>query len=190
MGVQAHHSEKDELLELLWHLDESHDLSIDSLRAHDRNGVFEAALKDFSSNGVLRFDGAAIELTREGRTAAANIVRRHRLAERLMVDVLGKEPEETEQAACEFEHILAPELVESICILLGHPHTCPHGSPIPEGECCKNARNTVESLIMTLADMKEGQTAKVAALNTTSESRLHKLLAMGIAPGAMIKLHQ
>lgn len=190
MAREERHCRQDELLELLWHLDEKHDLTIEALREHDPEGDYEEALSDFSTHGILGVEGSEIVLTERGREEAASIVRRHRLAERLMVDVLGQETDETEKAACEFEHVLAPELVESICVLLGHPRSCPHGAPIPEGDCCVDARKTVESLITTVSEMRPGQVAKVASINTASESRFHKLLSLGITPGAMIKLSQ
>ena len=63
--------------------------------------------------------------------------RAHRLAERLFTDVLSLRDEEAvESNACQFEHILSPELTDRICTFLGHPETCPHGSPIPRGKCC------------------------------------------------------
>jgi DtxR family Mn-dependent transcriptional regulator len=65
------------------------------------------------------------------------VIRRHRLAERLFIDVLSiRDEHEVEESACKFEHILSPEVTDSMCALLGHPTECPHGSPIPPGECC------------------------------------------------------
>ena len=83
-------------------------------------------------------DGTLIvELTPRGRARAGNIIRRHRLAERLFTDSLAMDSEtEIEQQACKFEHILSPEATDKICAFLGHPKTCPHGAPIPPGECC------------------------------------------------------
>ncbi|MDH4100196.1 MAG: metal-dependent transcriptional regulator [Nitrospirota bacterium] len=189
MGREINH-EKDELLELLWHLDESHTLSIEALREHDPTNIFERSLREFSTNGIVNFDGRNVALTESGYEAAKGIVRRHRLAERLMVDVLGRRVEDTEQAACEFEHILAPELVDSICILLGHPKQCPHGSPIPEGGCCNEARSSVESAVVAVTSLKPGTSAKVAFISTRDEDRMYKLLSMGITPGTSVKLHQ
>ncbi len=189
MGHKDDHR-KDELLEILWHLDECHDLTLSSLREHDPERAFETDLEEFSSNGILQFDSENIAMTDEGRALARGIIRRHRLAERLVADVLGKKPEETERAACEFEHILAPELVESICVLLGHPRSCPHGSPIPEGKCCLEIRKSVESLVIALNEMKTGQVAKVASINTRDERSMGKLLSLGLVPGANIKLLQ
>ena len=181
---------KDELLEMLWHLSEHHKLTLSMLREHDPSREYEKSLYDFRSNGTLSFDGENISFTAEGRAKAEGIIRRHRLAECLMSNVLGKKPAETEEAACEFEHILSAELVESICTLLGHPPTCPHGEHIPQGKCCREARNSVKSAVIPLTKMKIGRSAKIAFLNTHNDNRTHKLLSMGLNPGSEIKLHQ
>ena len=96
--------------------------------------------------GVSVGDGSMIvQLTPEGRKRAANIIRRHRLAERLFTDSLALDSEsEIEQQACKFEHILSAEATNKICTFLGHPRTCPHGAPIPRGECCGPAAEEKE----------------------------------------------
>ena len=97
-------------------------------------------------------DGSAIvELTDRGRKKAADIIRRHRLAERLFTDSLALDSEtEIEQQACKFEHILSPEATDKICTFLGHPRTCPHGALIPRGDCCggKDQDQVVETVRM------------------------------------------
>ena len=81
-----------------------------------------------------------VEFTPRGEQRAANVIRRHRLAERLFMETLHIENEaEVEQQACKFEHILSFEATDKICTFLGHPKTCPHGSPIPPGCCCTQA---------------------------------------------------
>jgi len=81
-----------------------------------------------------------IEFTPRGEQRAANVMRRHRLAERLFTETLHIESEsEIEEQACKFEHILSFEATDKICTFLGHPKTCPHGSPIPPGCCCTQA---------------------------------------------------
>ncbi|MGA9473513.1 MAG: ATP-binding cassette domain-containing protein [Terriglobales bacterium] len=91
-------------------------------------------------SGVSIGEGSLIvELTTRGRQRAADIIRRHRLAERLFTDSLAMDSEtEIEQQACKFEHILSAEATDKICAFLGHPKTCPHGSPIPPGPCCES----------------------------------------------------
>jgi len=89
-------------------------------------------------DGVSTGDGSMIvEMTERGRQRAADVIRRHRLAERLFTDSLAMDSEtEIEQQACKFEHVLSPGATDKICTFLGHPRTCPHGSPIPPGACC------------------------------------------------------
>ncbi len=82
-----------------------------------------------------------IVFTEKGRKRAEDVIRRHRLAERLFTETFHVNDErEVEEQACKFEHILSPEATDSICSFLGHPRTCPHGSPIPAGECCSAAK--------------------------------------------------
>jgi putative ABC transport system ATP-binding protein len=83
-----------------------------------------------------------IEFTPRGRQRAADVIRRHRVAERLFTESLGMENQaEIEEQACKFEHILSPEATDRICTFLGHPRTCPHGAPIPPGPCCRERQS-------------------------------------------------
>ncbi|MBF0626973.1 MAG: metal-dependent transcriptional regulator [Magnetococcales bacterium] len=189
MNLETSH-QKDELLEMLWRLHEFYELTLPAFHEHDPTGVYQGYLREFASNGILRLEGEQIILTPEGLEMARGLVRRHRLAERLIVDVLGKRPEETEQSACEFEHILAPELVEAICTLLGHPRFCPHGIPIPEGSCCLESRKSVESAVIPLTHLAKGQAGRIVFLNTHDNTRLQKLLHIGLVPGTWVTLLQ
>jgi putative ABC transport system ATP-binding protein len=105
---------------------------------HDHKPFVNPCHDALKPSGVSIGDGSmVVELTARGYQRAADIIRRHRLAERLFTDSLAMDSEtEIEQQACKFEHILSPEATEKICRFLGHPHTCPHGAPIPPGSCC------------------------------------------------------
>jgi len=83
-----------------------------------------------------------VELTDRGKNRARDVVRRHRLAERLFKDTFSIDEHEAHTQACKFEHIISPELDERICSFLGHPKTCPHGNPIPPGNCCNGRKKT------------------------------------------------
>jgi Mn-dependent DtxR family transcriptional regulator len=106
--------------------------------AHDHKTFVNPCHDALKPAGVSIGDGSMIvDLTAKGRQRAADIIRRHRLAERLFTDSLAMDSEtEIEQQACKFEHILSPEATDKICTFLGHPKTCPHGAPIPPGKCC------------------------------------------------------
>ncbi len=80
-----------------------------------------------------------VQLTEQGNRRARGVIRRHRLAERLFKDTFAIDDSEAHTQACKFEHIISPELDHRICTFLGHPTTCPHGNPIPPGECCSKA---------------------------------------------------
>ncbi len=87
-------------------------------------------------SGLVAVQDSNISLTRRGEARARDVVRRHRLAERLFTDTFAIDDPEAHSQACKFEHIISPELDERICTFLGHPKTCPHGNPIPPGTCC------------------------------------------------------
>ena len=112
--------------------------------AHDHRPFVNPCHDALKPNGVSLGDGSMIvEFTPRGELRAADIIRRHRLAERLFTDSLAMDSEtEIEQQACKFEHILSPEATDKICTFLGHPRTCPHGAPIPEGACCARVAGT------------------------------------------------
>src|SRR5712692_6860369 len=105
---------------------------------HDHKPFVNPCHDALKPAGVSIGDGAlVVELTPRGEKRAADIIRRHRLAERLFTDSLAMDSEtEIEQQDCKFDHILSPEATDKICIFLTHPRTCPHGSPIPPGPCC------------------------------------------------------
>jgi DtxR family transcriptional regulator, Mn-dependent transcriptional regulator len=76
-------------------------------------------------------DDRTLRLTDKGRAVATSIVRRHRLAERLLVDVIGLEWEKVHKEADRWEHAISADVEEKLVVLLGDPATCPHGNPIP-----------------------------------------------------------
>lgn len=129
-------------------------------------------------------------LTEEGERVARALVRRHRLAERLFSDVLELPEEEVELSACRFEHTLSQRAADRICTLLGHPTTCPHGRPVPPGDCCHSRRRTIEPIVERLPDLSPGDEARVVFVTPSAGSRLEKLGALGISPGSSVKLIQ
>jgi len=85
---------------------------------------------------LVQLQDGEVQLTSLGTKRARDVVRRHRLAERLFTDTFSIDDSEAHDQACKFEHIISPELDQRICTFLGHPKTCPHGNPIPAGLCC------------------------------------------------------
>ncbi len=187
MGGRQH--EKDEYMERLWYMREEGEDSLEALREALGEGFAAAVVDELTSDGLaaLSKDELRITLTEKGADRARRVIRAHRIAERLIHDVLGKR---FESGACEFEHMIDRELVDSICTLLGHPRECPHGKPIPEGECCKRSAKTTESSVIPLTELKVGRSGRVAYVNYRSEQLFHKIDALQIRPGVMVKLLQ
>ena len=127
----------DEILEQLWILRENHEPAIaENIRVAGPLPLANA-LDSMRQAGLIASNGLGWRLAPEGERRASDIIRRHRLAELLFSDTLELHDEAQLQAqACKFEHILSPEATARICSFLGHPRACPHGSPIPLGECC------------------------------------------------------
>jgi putative ABC transport system ATP-binding protein len=88
-------------------------------------------------SGLIVSTGPILEFTLRGRNEARDLVRRRRLAEVLFTSAMHLSEPEVENVACRMEHIIDPEVTASICSFLGHPRKCPHGKPIPSGNCCE-----------------------------------------------------
>ena len=180
----------EEALEGIWSARELGREHVAEIQGMTKVALGPDLVAELSGKGLVRPEADRLLLTAAGEEAARQVIRRHRLAERLLHDILHMSVEATEESACEFEHMLADQVTESICTLLGHPRECPHGSPIPEGRCCREARESLESLVLPLTRLAAGEEGKVAYLSSASPSRLHKLMAFGIAPGMRVRVHQ
>lgn len=132
--------------------------------------------------------GLLWQLTDAGRPIARSIVRRHRLAECLLHDVLAVSFDQIDSDACRFEHVLREGLDDKICSLLGHPAVCPHTKPIPPGECCARAKMDAIQDVSPLSAGQVGQEGAVAYLSTRDQREVQKLMAIGILPGTRIRL--
>jgi len=117
-------------------------------RLVERLGLSAAAVSEtvgrLSDHGYVELHGdRSLHLTDKGRRLATTVVRRHRLAERLLVDVIGLEWEKVHREADRWEHAISADVEEKLVELLGDPATCPHGNPIPGSKHKTNAGPTV-----------------------------------------------
>ncbi len=140
--------------------------------------------------GDVAVKSGSVQFSAKGETLARDVIRRQRLAERLLIDVLELPRHAMDSSACEFEHILSREVEESICTLLGHPKECPHGLPIPSGECCAKAAGMLESLVVPITKLSPGDAGKIVYVLTHKHPQLHKLMSLGIVPGVILSVHQ
>jgi DtxR family transcriptional regulator, Mn-dependent transcriptional regulator len=180
----------EEALSVVWEEREQNNARVESIRKKIIETVKEDVLVELINEGYVTVSGGSIAFTAKGEPAALSIVRRQRLAERLLIDVLELGRGEMDTSACEFEHVLTKEVEESICTLLGHPKECPHGLVIPPGGCCAKAGEQIESLVVALSRFKPGEAARVVYVLTRQHPQLHKLMSLGIVPGALVSVHQ
>ncbi len=179
---------EDEIFESIWNLREEGKLTLEQILQGCQIDGCEDILKRLAKNGWIEIKGQSFELLPKGEKRARELVRRHRLSLRLFHDLFSLDGVEAE--ACKFEHILSPEVTDSVCTLLGHPPNAPDGKPIPRGECCAMFRQEMKPLVAPLADLKPGDQAKIVFITPGSHSRLDRLSAMGVVPGSVVKLHQ
>ncbi|MEN8614747.1 metal-dependent transcriptional regulator [Dehalogenimonas sp. THU2] len=176
----------EEILETLWIKTQE-----EKTRAEAEEFQSQQALEQLIEDGLVVSAGnGTLTLTAKGLPEARSVVRRHRLAERLLYDVLGTRDRVMHEKACKFEHLLDKGLDENICILLGHPKVCPHNKPIPPGKCCEAAAGQPQKLVAPLSELKPGQKGQVAYIYAVESDKLQKLMAMGVLPGAPVRLVQ
>jgi len=173
---------EDEALEAIWELRERGEVNIDDVIKGLGN---KEAIIGMENDGFIRIKDEKVYFTEVGEMRAKDITRRHRLAERLFVDVLDLKEYETD--ACKFEHAISPEVEEAICTFLGHPPTCPHGKPIPRGRCCAIYTQKIRPLVQRLTDISVGRSARVVFITGEVMGRLSSI---GLIPGSIIRLQQ
>jgi len=123
---------------------------------------------------ITRDADKAIRFTAEGAAHAEGIVRRHRLIERFLTDVLGIPWDEVHEEAERLEHAMSPVLEARMLAAIGDAKTCPHGHPIEVGARLEG---------VPLADVAEGAKVEILRLENEAEDLLHYLMAAGIEPG-------
>jgi DtxR family transcriptional regulator, Mn-dependent transcriptional regulator len=123
---------------------------------------------------VARKPDKSLEFTESGREHASHIVRRHRMIERFLTDVLGIPWDEVHEEAERIEHAMSPVLEERMRAAIGDATTCPHGHPIVEG---------VRETGSLLADVQVGAKVHVLRFENEAEELLHYLKEAGLEPG-------
>ncbi len=123
---------------------------------------------------ITRGADRAIAFTDEGAAHAEGIVRRHRLIERFLTDVLGVPWDEVHEEAERLEHAMSPVLEERMLAAIGDAKTCPHGHPIVAGRRLPG---------VPLADVEVGASVRVLRFENEAEDLLHYLKASGVEPG-------
>jgi DtxR family Mn-dependent transcriptional regulator len=137
-------------------------------------------------DGYVVRDGRRLSLTESGQALAEKVVRKHRLAERLLVDVIGLEWHKVHREAGRWEHVISDDVEARLVELLGDPATCPHGNPIPGSH--SQAPSTP---VRPLAEVEAGERVRLFRISEEVESNLGSLTLLdegGFIPGVVAKV--
>ncbi len=127
-----------------------------------------------------------VKLTKKGRKIALDVVRRHRLSERLLTDILKLEWSKAHDAACKLEHAIADkDIIKPLEKALGKPKTCPHGNPIPS----ESGRVTEEKSEL-LANLGLGEEGIIVKVTDERPELLQYLATLGLVPGASVQIEE
>lgn len=194
MTINTHKSKEkiniEEALGVIWTSIQRGEDNFEEVSKTVKQGVDENIINELLNGKYIIKEDNKIKLTDTGEDLGKQLTRRHRLTERLLADVLDFNRQDIEKIACDLEHNLSTDLADSICTLLGHPKQCPHGNPIPEGNCCKNSSSKIESIVVPLSKIDIAEEVTLSYIVTTNHDYMHKLLSLGMVPGTKLKLHQ
>jgi DtxR family Mn-dependent transcriptional regulator len=148
-------------------------------------GTVTATVKRLADRGVVDHKPyRGVELTAVGRRAAVAAIRRHRIVERFLADMLGYAWNEADRLAGSFEHDLPQEVEDRLFVALDRPSTCPHGFPVPEPE-------TVDIPEMPpLYALEPGDVAMVAVPGSTDPDVVAFLDTLGLRPGVRVEVRE
>ena len=124
-----------------------------------------------------------VKLTEKGRKIALQVIRRHRLSERLLTDILHIEWDKVHDAACKLEHGITDEIIRPLEKALGHPKTCPHGNPIPT-----KCGGIIEEESQPLTALNERERGTIVKITEEKADLLRYLGTMGLVPGASLEV--
>ncbi len=151
-------------------------------------GTVTAMVKTLEKGGLLVYEPyIGVRLTHDGRRMALHVLRRHRLIELFLVEILDLDWSEVHDEAERLEHAMSDKLIDRIDTLLGYPRTDPHGDPIPDGA---GEVPGSELELINLAECPAGDAFRIARVGDQDEAFLRFLERHGLKPGARIAVHQ
>lgn len=126
-----------------------------------------------------------VTLTAKGNRIALDVIRRHRLTERLLTDILIMDWSKVHEIACKLEHDITEEVIKPLGKILGHPKTCPHGNPIPT-----KCGGIIEDKSRPLIDLEPQETGTIVKIAEEKSELLQYLVSLGIELGTTIKVEK
>jgi len=177
----------EEYLEVIYRLQEKDGVArtgdiVKSLRV--AFGTVTNTVERLEKEGYLTHEPyKGVKLTEKGLKLALQVVRRHRLSERLLTDILKVEWDKVHDAACKLEHDITDEIIKPLEKALKHPKTCPHGNPIPT-----KCGGIIEEKSQPLAKLNEREQGIIVKITDEEPDLLQYLDKMGLVPGASIEI--
>jgi DtxR family Mn-dependent transcriptional regulator len=143
-------------------------------------------LQKLSNMGLIDYEPyKGVKLTDKGKELAIKVIRRHRLSERFLTDILGFDWSEAHEHACKLEHVITNKIEEKLDEKLGKPTVCPHGNPIPTA----NGKIIFENDI-PLSELQPAEEATITRILDENSNLLRRLVAMGILPGVKVTVKE
>ena len=154
----------------------------------DRLGVSSVSanemIKKLVARGLVTYEPyKGVTLTAEGQTQALRVIRRHRLWERFLADVLGIPWDRVHEEACQLEHATSSLVEEKLAQFLDEPETCPHGYPVTGTDCCCEEG-------LPLSELEPGQRAVVLRVADHDADLLRYLAELELRPQAVIEIEE
>ncbi len=177
----------EEYLEIIYKLEQEVSPVTTSALA-ERLGISAASVSEMTTKLaeqglVTREPYRGVILTTKGKSQALTLIRRHRLWERFLTDMLDLPWDQVHEEACRLEHVTSPLVEERLAQFLGDPETCPHGYPMPtaEGEIAVEAGRP-------LAELTAGQRARVLRVPEGDDDLLRYLASLGLGSQTMVQV--
>jgi DtxR family Mn-dependent transcriptional regulator len=147
-------------------------------------GTVTNTVERLEKEGMLRHEPyRGVKLTDKGRKIALDVIRRHRLSERLLTDFVRVDWDKVHDAACKLEHGIANDVIKKLEKALGHPKTCPHGNPIPTA-----CGGIIEEKSEPLSTLRSKESGVVAKIKDETPEVLEYIAALGLLPGTSIEI--
>ena len=179
----GYHPPVEQYLAAIWELEEE-GVTVIQARLSERVGHAAPSVSEMvrrlQTEGYVQVEGRVLGMTIEGRQRAVSVVRKHRLAERLLTDVIGIPWHRTHDEACRWEHVISDEVEAHLVVLLKNPATCPHGNSIP-------GSGGPERDLSALAESEPGDRIRLERVTEQVEVDLDALVYLdehGFVPGA------
>jgi len=149
-------------------------------------GAVTNTLANLEKQGFVRRKSyRGVELTSKGKVVALRVLRKHRLAEQLLMRVVGMKWSEVHEISCRLEHAMTDDLAKAVDKLLRNPKTCPHGNPIPD-----ESGRLHEEKSEPLSSLKPRDRAVLVKITEEKSDMLGYLASLGLMPGAIVEVEE